>query len=97
VPHHPGPHGVPVSPGPRTGYPLARVAQPGRAGRGGIGTAGTGRCRQPEPVRAAFHYCLALMMVEAGKARLIETLPGLATPTRRQAGDPRVESVVNCQ
>jgi hypothetical protein len=33
---------------------------------------------QPEPVRAAFHYCLALMMVEAGKARLIETRPGEA-------------------
>jgi hypothetical protein len=77
VPHHPGPHGAPVSPGPRTGYP----------GRDGIGIAGTGRCRQPEPVRQAFHYCLALMMVEAGKARLIETLPGLATPTRpRTAG-----------
>jgi hypothetical protein len=27
-------------------------------------------------VRAAFNYCLALMMVEAGKARLIQTLPG---------------------
>jgi hypothetical protein len=36
---------------------------------------------QPEPVRQAFNYCLALMMVEAGKARLIETFPGLATPT----------------
>jgi hypothetical protein len=33
---------------------------------------------QPEPIRAAFNYCLALMMVEAGKARLIETLPGEA-------------------
>jgi hypothetical protein len=33
---------------------------------------------QPEPVRQAFNYCLALMMVEAGKARLIETLPGEA-------------------
>ncbi len=31
---------------------------------------------QPEPVRSAFHYCLALLMVEAGKARLIETRPG---------------------
>jgi hypothetical protein len=29
-------------------------------------------------VRQAFNYCLALMMVEAGKARLIETLPGEA-------------------
>jgi hypothetical protein len=27
-------------------------------------------------VRAAFHYCLALVMVESGKARLIETRPG---------------------
>jgi hypothetical protein len=31
---------------------------------------------QPEPVRAAFNYCLALMMVEAGKAHLVETPPG---------------------
>jgi spore coat protein A len=37
------PDPVPVSPGPRTGDPLARGAQPGRAGRGGIGTGrGTG-------------------------------------------------------
>jgi hypothetical protein len=33
---------------------------------------------QPEPVRQAFNYCLALMMVEAGKAHLAETLPGEA-------------------
>jgi len=31
---------------------------------------------QPEPVRAMIHYCLALAMVEAGKARLVETVPG---------------------
>jgi hypothetical protein len=31
---------------------------------------------QPEPARAAFNYCLALAMVEAGKARLVETQPG---------------------
>jgi hypothetical protein len=31
---------------------------------------------QPEPVRNVFNYCLALMMVEAGKARVIETRPG---------------------
>jgi hypothetical protein len=31
---------------------------------------------QPAPVRAAFRYCLALAMVEAGKARLVETVPG---------------------
>ena len=31
---------------------------------------------QSEPVRAMFHYCLALAMVEAGKARLVETVPG---------------------
>jgi hypothetical protein len=29
----------------------------------------------PTPVREAFHYCMAMMMVEAGKARLIETIP----------------------
>jgi hypothetical protein len=29
-------------------------------------------------VRGAFNYCLALMMVEAGKAKLIETRPGEA-------------------
>ena len=33
---------------------------------------------QPEPVRAMFHYCLALAMVEAGKARLIGQEPGEA-------------------
>ncbi len=31
---------------------------------------------QPEPVRAMFHYCLAMAMVEAGKARLIGQEPG---------------------
>jgi hypothetical protein len=31
---------------------------------------------QPEPVRAAFNYCLALVIVESGKARLAETHPG---------------------
>ena len=33
---------------------------------------------QPEPVRAMFSYCLALAMVEAGKARLIGQEPGEA-------------------
>jgi hypothetical protein len=33
---------------------------------------------QPEPVRAMFHYCLALAIVEAGKARLIGQEPGEA-------------------
>jgi guanyl-specific ribonuclease Sa len=31
---------------------------------------------QPAPVRAMFNYCLASLMVEAGKARLVETVPG---------------------
>ena len=31
---------------------------------------------QPAPVREAFRYCLALAMVEAGKARLIWLAPG---------------------
>jgi hypothetical protein len=31
---------------------------------------------QPAPVRDAFHYCLCLLMVEAGKMRLVEKLPG---------------------
>jgi hypothetical protein len=31
---------------------------------------------QPEPVRAAFHYCLTLVMVESGKTRLVETRAG---------------------
>jgi hypothetical protein len=34
------------------------------------------RCRQPGPARELFHYCIALLMVEAGKAHLVETLPG---------------------
>lgn len=29
----------------------------------------------PQPVQAAFQYCLCLLMVEAGKMRLVETLP----------------------
>ena len=33
---------------------------------------------QPEPVRAMYHYCLALAMVEAGKARLLGQEPGEA-------------------
>jgi hypothetical protein len=35
---------------------------------------------QPAPVREAFRYCLALAMVEAGKARLIGQEPGEAGP-----------------
>ena len=31
---------------------------------------------QPAPVREAFHYCLCLCMVRAGKMRLIEHVPG---------------------
>jgi hypothetical protein len=33
---------------------------------------------QPAPVREAFRYCLALAMVEAGKARLVAVVPGEA-------------------
>jgi hypothetical protein len=45
---------------------------------------------QPAPVRATFNYCLALMMVEAGKARLVETVPGENGPVctfESSAGD----------
>lgn len=31
---------------------------------------------QPGPVQAAFQYALCLLMVESGKMRLVETLPG---------------------
>ncbi len=31
---------------------------------------------QPAPVREMFYYCLALAMAVAGKARLVETVPG---------------------
>ena len=31
---------------------------------------------QPAPVRGAFHYCLCLLMVQAGKMRLVEKVPG---------------------
>ena len=31
---------------------------------------------QPGPVQVAFQYCLCLIMVEAGKMELIETIPG---------------------
>ena len=33
---------------------------------------------QPAPVREMFHYCLAMAMVEAGKARLVGQEPGEA-------------------
>jgi hypothetical protein len=33
---------------------------------------------QPAPVREAFNYCLAPLMVEAGKARLVGQEPGEA-------------------
>jgi hypothetical protein len=48
---------------------------------------------QPEPVRAAFAYCLALAMVQGGKARLVETRPGDASPVcvfETAAGDTSV-------
>jgi len=35
---------------------------------------------QPGHVQAAFQYCLALLMVEAGKAALIATTPAKAGP-----------------
>ena len=31
---------------------------------------------QPVPAQDAFNYCLALLMVEAGKVRPVETVPG---------------------
>jgi hypothetical protein len=31
---------------------------------------------QPGPVQAAFQYAICLLMVEAGKMRLVETWPG---------------------
>jgi hypothetical protein len=31
---------------------------------------------QPAPVRDAFHYCLCLLMVEAGRMCLVEKVPG---------------------
>ena len=31
---------------------------------------------QPAPVRDAFHYCLCLLTVEAGKMRLVDKVPG---------------------
>ena len=45
---------------------------------------------QTKPVQAAFQYCLALMMVEAGKAELVATVPGdegLICTFRTIAGD----------
>ena len=35
---------------------------------------------QLPPVREAFQYCVCLMMIEKGKMRLVETLPGESTP-----------------
>lgn len=35
---------------------------------------------QPQPVREVFQYCLCLMMVEAGKMRLVTTVSGDAYP-----------------
>ncbi|MBE7553147.1 MAG: hypothetical protein HS126_18900 [Anaerolineales bacterium] len=31
---------------------------------------------QPGPIQSAFQYALCLLMVESGKIRLVETLPG---------------------
>ena len=31
---------------------------------------------QPGPIQIAFQYCLSVLMVEAGKAKLINTEPG---------------------
>lgn len=31
---------------------------------------------QPGPIQALVKYCLALVMVEAGKAKLVNTIPG---------------------
>ena len=35
---------------------------------------------QPAPVREMFYYCVALAMAVAGKARLVETVPGANGP-----------------
>lgn len=35
---------------------------------------------QPDPIQALVQYCLAMVMVEAGKAKLIHTLPGDTGP-----------------
>jgi len=35
---------------------------------------------QPQPVREVFQYCLCLMMVEAGRMRLADTVPGESSP-----------------
>lgn len=35
---------------------------------------------QPGPIQALVQYCLALVMVEAGKARLTHTIPGDTGP-----------------
>lgn len=45
---------------------------------------------QPGPVQAAFQYCLALLMAEAGKAEMIATRPsesGTICTFRTAAGD----------
>ena len=45
---------------------------------------------QPGPVQQVFQYCLALAMVEMGKAELVKTEPGEAGPVctfRTVAGD----------
>ena len=35
---------------------------------------------QPPPAREIFQYCLCLMMVEVGKMRLVDTVPGEMSP-----------------
>lgn len=35
---------------------------------------------QPAPVQVIFRYCLCLLMVETGKARLVETIPSESGP-----------------
>lgn len=45
---------------------------------------------QPGPVQQAFQYCLAMLLVEGGKARLVATIPseaGLLCTFETVAGD----------
>ena len=50
-------------------------------------------------MRDAFHYCLCLLMVEAGKMRLVEKVPGEICVFETTVGErfSAVESAINKQ
>ena len=49
---------------------------------------------QPANVRKNFQYCLALLMIEAGKAELVETVAGDVFAIPKPAISPKNEAIL---